>query len=182
MANRARLVDVRQNLAAAVRTRSALSIQDRVQAIFQALEVVRDSGRQVGVNHHRRKSFVLAKLRKEFVRNRNGNSELTQEPGYGALIRRIGEGEEKAKGDRFGPCAPDPAGKPSNLRCLWFQQDLALSGSSLMYSPAQSPGYQRWTALYVEIVESRPILATDLDQVLESGGGYQSHARTAALD
>jgi hypothetical protein len=88
---------------------------------------------------------------------------------------------EQAHGHRLGVALLHQGGKRLQDRRIQMFDLFAPGTESPRNAQAVLPRNERWWAMTHERVELGPVLATDLDDVLEPGIGHQHDARTAAL-
>src|SRR5436190_175802 len=103
-------------------------------------------------------------------------SEFSQGLRGGPFVRWTPKGKQKADRDRLGPGAADAVPQAPKFSPRWPLHDAAVSGCPFLHSEPQRARHKRRLALDVQVVEPRPRLAADLDQVLETLGGDQRNA------
>ena len=149
----------------------------------------RDDRGEVGVDDGRRRALVLAPDRRGAVRDRDGTpgKRSLEERGEAPLVRRVGEREEQADGDR--DVSPGSASSgatqrrdPLELRVVERRHDRAVGGEPLADAEAVGPRGERLRLRAAQVVRILLVDPPDRRHVLEARRREQQHARALALE
>jgi len=129
---------------------------------------------EVGVHDRRDGPLVLTELGRHLVRRRHVETALTQDGGDGAFVRGIEIGVQQADGDGFRAVR--------NRRYVSERFQLGAVGREpARHAEAPRPRYEGLRPVRPLVVERGPVLAADLDHVLQPGVRDQRHCRAASF-
>ena len=148
----------------------------------EAFEMAHDQGADEGVHDRRRRPLVLPVLGQEPVRERDVESRARERASQAAFVLAARVAVEEAHGDRGRAPAVDRGGRARRLARRERLLDRAVGEDALAHADPQPARHERQRAPRLERVEHGPRLATDLDHVLEPGGGEEDDACAAALE
>ena len=147
--------------------------------------VRRDLRPQVRLGGGRAGPFVLAEKRQDLVArdDRNGGQRGVQRVRQATLVRGVAEGEQQRHRHRPGRGRQPPDGR-HHSRDLGLREghDGARRSHSLDHADDVPALHQGRGVVARQIVQRRPVLAPQPQEVFESGGGDERHARAAALE
>ena len=113
---------------------------------------------------------------------RNPRQGLPQHPPYPLLVLRVGVGVKQADGNRFHPLLCQAASHPRHGRFIQGSDHPPPGIQALGDPETEVTGHQRPGFLELEVVETGPNLAGDLQQVSKPLGGDEAGAGNGALD
>ena len=153
------------------------------RGLGQALEVAVEQRREIGVDDRGRAALVLAELGQHLVRGRDVHvgHRLAQPLGDRPLVGRVEIGEQQADGDRLGSDLARLGHDPVELGLLQ-RLDHPLGAEPLAGLDPRRGVDQRLGLGSAQVVELRPVLARDLEQVGEPAGRDQRRPGPAALE
>ncbi len=148
----------------------------------QTTQVAVHDGRHVGVHDRGGGALVLAELGQEPAGDRHRHVDTLQGPGDSLLVAGIGIRVEEADRDRLGSPLPDLVRQ--RLEPLPVEGDHLLAFRTQPAGDAEPvlPGHQGRQPMPHERVELRPVLAADLDDVLEALVGHEDDPGPPALE
>ena len=154
------------------------------EAALDPLQVALDDRADDGVDHGRRGAQVLAELGRDLGRERDGHAGqlLGEDRADPLLVLRVDVGVEQADGDRLDLLAPQDRGRRAHGVVLERPQHLAGRAEPLGDGHRAVARDERLRLLELRVVERRPHLARDLEQVAEALGRDEAAARDLALD
>ena len=154
------------------------------EAALDPLQIALDHGTNHGVDHGRRGAQVLAELRRDLggERDRNTGQLLGEDRADALLVLGVDVGVEQADGDGFDLLAPEDRGGRAHGVVLERPQHLAGGAEPLGDGHRAVARDERLCLLELGVVEGRPHLAGDLEQVAEALGRDEAAARDLSLD
>jgi hypothetical protein len=156
------------------------------QRLLKLLEVRGDDGPHVGVEGREAGALVLAEDRVHFRGQRDAElrEALAEDLFRAPLVRRVQEGKEVADGDGLDPVAPPQTGDGLHqLGLIEGDEHGAVRVDPLADADPETAGGEERGRLAVreEVVHLTPLLASDLEDVLEPLRHEQSHCRALLL-
>ena len=154
------------------------------EAAFDPLEVALDDRADDRVDHGGRGAQVLAELRRHLggQRDRNAGQLLGEDGADPLLVLLVDVRVEQADGDRLDRLAPEDRRRRAHRVVLERPQHLAGGAEPLGDRHRPVARDQRLRLLELRVVEGRPDLARDLEQVAEPLRGDEAAARDLSLD
>ena len=157
-------------------------LEPRAARTLQRLDVARDARHEVGVGDGGREALVLADLGAQLRRYAHAEAGAPQRPRQRALVGGIGVGVKQPDRDGVGARALHGAHGARKRGARERDDALPPGAESLAHADPAFGGHQRLDAARSERVDVGPLLPADLEQILETGGGEERHARALALE
>ena len=166
------------------RITSGSGSRPRPQASREAGQVAAEQWREVGVDDGGREALELAEGREDLVRGGDVQvgQRLAQGGGDPPLVARVAEGEQQADRDRIDLRVPEllrPAAPTSSSVSSSTTSATPIRSAA---SKRRSSGDQRRRPAATGVVQARPRLAADVEQVGEPLRGDQRGARAFFLE
>ena len=137
-----------------------------------------------GVDHRRRRAQVLAELGGDLGRERDGHTGelLGEDLADAPLVLGVHVGVQQADGDRLDVLPSQDRGGVAHGRVVERSEHLALRAESLADHDRPVARHERLRLLELRVVEGRPHLARDLEQVAEPVGRHEAAPGDLPLD
>src|ERR1017187_2915806 len=152
------------------------------ETLFEAADVTRHARREIGVERDRRCPLELAEFGQYLMRERERKPQRCQGRLDGALVGRIGEGEEKRDRNRFRLRGLNLAAKFLERGFGGWMEHGAVGTDPLAQTEATVFFNNRCGAVQVPIVEAWPGLAADGQRVLKPRCSYEGYPCALALE
>ena len=136
-------------------------------------EVATHDRRKIGVNHRRRRSFILPVLRKNLRRQRDRHLEFFQSIPDLEFVRRVLERKQKRYRNRLYLCLSKLRHQPPEIARFQLDHVRAVVKRTLAKADPKRIVNQRWQTACKDVVEIRAGLASDDKDVFKTGRRHQ---------
>ena len=155
-----------------------------VEARAEMADVAVHHRAQVGVDHGRRQALELAELRRHLARAGDEGLRvlLRGDRADHRLVARVDVAVEEADRDRARAGLLQPADGGAHLGLVEGALDAAVVAQALADLDAHVAGDEQLRLVALQVVEMRPALAADLEQVAEAVGRDEARPDAAMLD